>query len=251
MVSRSSTLSLRVAPEDAKQLFEQLGKVAKILEHRTESEDRTSTVIEVEAKIRNLTGLRDRLRQMLASPNGSLKDVVEVERELSKTQSELDSFQMRRKVLADETEKVFVDISFRSRKSVAETGAFAPIATAWQEAGHVLAASMAFAITFAVAVVPWLVLFIPTPWLLIKGIQRLRGNDMPRKSPSIEHVETQPISQAAPPRTAGQAPCLPGVALSDRRIILMNQKMPRAPNNHRSSRNDTAEHNRYLACSSG
>ncbi|MHC1745188.1 MAG: DUF4349 domain-containing protein [Syntrophobacteraceae bacterium] len=171
----TAALSLRVAPEDVKRLFEQLGKVGRILEHRTESEDQTSTVIDVEAKLKNLTELRDRLRQMLATPSGSLKDIVEVERELSRAQSELDSLQMRRKALANETEKVSVDIAFRSRKSVAETGTFAPIATAWHEAGHVLAESIAFAITFVVAVVPWLVLFVPTLWLSIKGFKKLRG----------------------------------------------------------------------------
>ena len=171
----TAALSLRIAPEDVKLLFEQLGKVAVILEHRTESEDKTSTVIDVEAKLKNLTELRDRLRQMLASPNGSLKDIVEVERELSRAQSELDSLQMRRKALANETEKVSVDIAFRSRKSVAETGTFAPISTAWHEACHVLAESIAFAITFVVAIVPWLVLFIPTLWLFIKGFKKLRG----------------------------------------------------------------------------
>ncbi len=171
----TAALSLRIAPEDVKLLFEQIGKVGKILEHRTESEDKTSTVIDVEAKLRNLTELRDRLRQMLASPKGSLKDIVEVERELSRAQSELDSLQMRRKALANETEKVSVDVSFRSRKSVAETGAFAPISTAWREAGHVLAESIAFAITFVVAIVPWLVLFIPTLWILAKGFKKLRG----------------------------------------------------------------------------
>jgi len=191
----SATLSLRVAPEDAEQLFNQLGKVGKILEHKAQSEDKTSTVIDVEAKIKNLTELRDRLRQMLASSSGSLKDVLEVERELSRAQSELDSLQMRRKALANETEKVSVDISFRSRKSVAQTGTFAPIATAWHGAGHVLAESIASAITFVVAIVPWLVLFIPTLWLLIKGVRRLRGKQTATKKKSRERSDESPTDQ--------------------------------------------------------
>jgi gas vesicle protein len=160
----SASLSLRVAPEEIKQLIERIGKAGKIIEHRTSSEDKTSTVIDVEAKIKNLVELRDRLRQMLASQGGSLKDV----------QSELDSLQMRRKALANETEKIAVDISFRSRQSLAETGAFSPIARAWHGAGSVLAESIGLAITFVVAVLPWLIVFIPCLWLLIRGIRRLR-----------------------------------------------------------------------------
>ncbi len=37
-------------------------KVGDIVEHRTESEDKTPTVIDVDAKIKNLTELRDRAR---------------------------------------------------------------------------------------------------------------------------------------------------------------------------------------------
>lgn len=171
----SAHMKLRVTPEDVKQLFVHLGKMGTVLEHRTESADLTDTVIDVEAKIKNLIELRDRLRKMLASRPGALKDVIEVERELFRVQSELDSLQMRRKVLTNETEKVFVDISFRARKSIAKTGTFAPIVSAWYESIHILAKSIAIAITLVVAIVPWLVLFVPVLWIVIRVIKRLRA----------------------------------------------------------------------------
>jgi len=170
----SAHMKLRVAPEDVKQLFVHLGKVGTVLEHGTKSADLTDTVIDVEAKIKNLIELRDRLRKMLASRPGALKDVIEVERELFRVQSELDSLQMRRKVLANETEKVSVDISFLPCKSVAKTGTFAPIVSAWYESIHILAKSIAIAITLVVAIVPWLVLFAPILWIVIRVIKRLR-----------------------------------------------------------------------------
>jgi hypothetical protein len=83
---------------------------------------------------------------------------------------------MRRRALADETEKVSGDISFRTRRSPAETGAVAPIAATGHEAGHVLAESLASAISCTVAVVPWQVLFMPSLGLSIKGFKRERGN---------------------------------------------------------------------------
>jgi hypothetical protein len=182
---------VRVAPEEVKGLLEYLGKVGKITELTTQSEDKTGTVIDVEAKLKNLTELRDRLRNMLASPNGSLKDIIEVERELSRVQSELDSLQAKRKVLANETEKVSIDISFLARKSFAGTGTFAPIAVAWKESGQVLAGSVAFAITFVVAIIPWLVLIIPVIWLTIKFFRRLRGKPtVPKKTIPVERSET-------------------------------------------------------------
>jgi hypothetical protein len=169
----SGNLVLRVLPQNLKPLLEHIHKVGNVVTQNTESEDKTSTVIDVEAKIKNLTELRNRLRTMLTTRTGSLKDVVEVERELSKAQSELDSLVASRKALANETEKVAVSIDFRPKPSVAETGALAPIVSAWHGMGRVFAGSIATILTFIVAVIPWLVLIIPGIWFLPKVFRKL------------------------------------------------------------------------------
>jgi hypothetical protein len=171
----SATLSLRIVPDQMNQLMKRIEAVGKIVEHKTESVDETAVVIDVEAKLKNLTELRDRLRKMLGTANASVKDIVEVEQELAKTQSELDSLQAKRKALANETTKVSVSILFCARKSIAETGAFAPVVTAWYSLGHVFADSVAAAIVFVVAALPWLVLLTPGLWLLIKVWRMSRG----------------------------------------------------------------------------
>ncbi len=171
----SATLSLRMVPNQINHLMERIEAVGKIVEHKTERVDETAAVIDVEAKLKNLTELRDRLRKMLGTANANVKDIVEVERELSQTQSELDSLQTTRKALANETEKVAVNISFCASQSIAETGTFAPIVTAWYSLGHVLAESVAAAIVFVVAAIPWLVLLVPSLWLLLKVWRKLRG----------------------------------------------------------------------------
>ncbi len=162
----SGNIVLRVLPENLKPFMEHINKAGKVVSQNTESEDKTTTVIDVEAKIKNTTELRNRLRSILTTRTGSLKDVVEVERELSKAQAELDSLVASRKALANETEKIFVTIDFRPEPSIAETGALAPIASAWHQMGRVFAGSIAAILTFIVAVIPWLVLIIPGLWFL-------------------------------------------------------------------------------------
>jgi hypothetical protein len=157
----SASMSLRVVPDDLKKLFDHLGKAGSILEHTTGTEDKTSDVIDVEVQIKNLTEFRDRLRTLLGRPSASLKDLVEVDRELTKTQSELDSITTKRKVLANETEKVAVEITFRPEESIAGAGAFAAVGEAVREAGSVLSESFATLITALVAVIPWLLVIIP------------------------------------------------------------------------------------------
>jgi hypothetical protein len=178
----SGSLFIRVLPQNLKRVLEHLGSVGSIIQQTTESEDKTTVVIDVEAKIKNLTELRNRLRAMLTGRAGSVKDVVEVERELFRVQAELDSLTTKRALLANETEKVAVEIDFRSQQSIAETGAFAPIIIAWHEAGRVFAQSIAAAITFIVAIVPWMFLIVPSILFVPRLFKKLFRRRVDRKS---------------------------------------------------------------------
>jgi hypothetical protein len=164
----SASLSLRIAPDGVDKLMEHLRKEGDIIQHQTESEDKTEIVIDTEAKIKNLTSLRNRLRKMLESRTGNLKDVLEIERELSKTQAELDSLEGTRKALAQQTENVSMTIDFRARQSIARRGVFSPVGSALRDAVGVCAESLAALITFIAAIVPWLVIIVPGVWFTVK-----------------------------------------------------------------------------------
>jgi hypothetical protein len=165
-------LSLRIDPGDLDNFFGFLKKSTTIVEHTTESEDKTAEVIDVDAQLKNRIELRDRLRSLLAKSPASVKDLIELERELSDVQSQLDSISTRRKVLANETEKVAVQIDFRAKPSITSTGVFAPIADAFRESGSVLLESIAALITFIFAIIPWLVLIIPAIWIIAKILRK-------------------------------------------------------------------------------
>jgi len=170
----SGSISVRVTPEDLKKLFVQVETQGKIVQHTTESEDKTTVVIDTDARIKNLTSFRDSLRTMLARPSASVKDFVEIQRQLTDVQSQLDSETAHRKTLANETEKVSVDIAFRVDESILGVGFFTPIGDALRESGSVLADSVASLITVIVAIIPWLVLVVPACWLLTKFMRKLR-----------------------------------------------------------------------------
>ena len=168
----SGIISLRVAPDDLKKLLGSVEKLGKILEHTTEREDKTTVVVDTEAKIKNLTTFRDNLRAMLAKPTATVKDLVEIQKQLTDTQSELDSETAQRKILANETEKIAVEIYFRVEPG--KTGGFAQVWNAVRESGSILGESTASLITTIVAVIPWLVLIVPLIWLLRKAWRELK-----------------------------------------------------------------------------
>ena len=170
----SGVISLRVAPNDLKKLLGYVEKLGKIARHTTDREDKTTAVVDTEAKIKNLTGFRDNLRAMLARPSATVKDLVEIQKQLTDTQTELDSETTQRKILANETEKVAVEIAFRVERPSGSAGGLAQVWDALRESGSILGDSTAFLITTIVAIIPWLILIVPAVWLLTKAWRKLR-----------------------------------------------------------------------------
>jgi hypothetical protein len=167
-------ISLRVAPEDLNKLWVYLDKLGRIAQHTTEREDKTIAVADTESKIKNLTSFRDSLRAMLAKPSARIEDLVEIQKQLTDTQSELDAETTQRRILANETEKVAVEISFRIEGPGGSSGGFVLIWNSLRESGSVLGDSTASLITTIVAVIPWLILVLPVVWLLAKVLGRVK-----------------------------------------------------------------------------
>jgi hypothetical protein len=170
----SGSVSVRVGPSDLDKLIAHVGKQGKISQHSTETEDKTATVVDTDARIKNLTEFRDNLRKMLARPAVSVADLVQIQEKLAETQAQLDGETAQRKILANETEKVAVDIDFRAERTMASVSAFRPIGEAVRESASVLAESLASLITAVVAVIPWLILIVPGVWLVVKLWRRVR-----------------------------------------------------------------------------
>lgn len=170
----SGNVSLRVRPADLDKLLAFVGKQGKVAQHTTETEDKTTNVVDADARIKNLTEFRDNLRKMLARPTVSVKDLVEIQEKLEEVQAELDAETARRKDLANETEKVAVEIEFRAERTTASASAFKPIGDAVRESVSVLSESLAVLITMVVAIIPWLIVIVPGGWFAARAWQRSR-----------------------------------------------------------------------------
>ncbi len=84
------SVSLRIVPDDLNKLLAQVAKQGTVILHTTESQDKTADVVDTEAKIKNLSTFRDNLRSMLAKPATTVKDSVEIQKQLTDVQAELD-----------------------------------------------------------------------------------------------------------------------------------------------------------------
>ncbi|HKV27111.1 MAG TPA: DUF4349 domain-containing protein [Candidatus Acidoferrales bacterium] len=172
----TGAISLRVVPEDLNKLLADIERLGKIAEHTTQREDKTAEVVDADARLKNLTSFRDNLRAMLARPSAKVADLVEIQQQLTDTQTQLDSESALRKILANETEKIAVEISFRVERPNVGSGGFAEIWTTLRESDSVLADSTASLITVIVTVIPWLILIVPGVWFLRRVWRNLRRN---------------------------------------------------------------------------
>jgi hypothetical protein len=162
----SASLSARVPPRNVEIFLSGLAKNGEVLQHGRDSEDKTNQVVDTDARIKNLTELRDRLRLMLTDKSAKFKDIIDVERELANTQSELDSMLSMRKILSQETDLVAVNIDFTAAQGITEQGFFAPVARALKDAGRVMMESFGVVITFVMSAIPWLLIGISIIWLV-------------------------------------------------------------------------------------
>lgn len=171
----SASLSVRVPPRNVAVFLTGLAKSGDIIQHGREAEDKTNQVVDADARIKNLTELRDRLRLMLNDKSAKFKDIIDVERELANTQSQLDSIMSIRKVLSLETDLVAVNIDFSAKQGITEQGFFSPVARALKDAGRVLMESLAAVITFVVTALPWLLIGIPSLIIIGRVWKRLKA----------------------------------------------------------------------------
>lgn len=97
----SVNLNLRVPQQECDRLLAEFGDLGKLKYKRIDSEDVSEQLVDMEARLENLRASRDRLRLQLERTT-NVEEVLAVERELTRVQSELESFEARLKVMKDE-----------------------------------------------------------------------------------------------------------------------------------------------------
>lgn len=154
----SGKLQLAVAAPHARALTALLEKEAEGLGAEQTSttigsEEVSKTIVDTEARIRAREELRDRLTDVLRSSKGSVKDLVEAERQVAAVNEEIDQ---ARSWLAETKGRVSfsrMDIDYRSQAGVG-SAFLAPIASAFGSLGSVLGFMIAALLMLAAVLGP-------------------------------------------------------------------------------------------------
>jgi hypothetical protein len=120
----------------------------------TNAQNVTNQVRDIESRLSQLTNYRDRMTELSKRGGAKTDDLIKIEAEISRTQSEIEQIEGQRRDLADRIAKENLSISFEAQSTVAD--AFQPIREVWQDSLRLLGQSAAAAIGFLVAIIPWI-----------------------------------------------------------------------------------------------
>lgn len=106
----TGTLVVRVPSDDFDETIDAISEVGEVTEVRTESEDVTDQLVDIEARLKNLRAERDRYRELYEEANET-EDVLAVQERLSSTQSEIERLEARQRALEERVAYATITVS--------------------------------------------------------------------------------------------------------------------------------------------
>jgi cytidylate kinase len=176
----SASLYIRATPDWLKAFRDRLETDARTADGRVvatdvQSEDLTRVFVDTEARLRAKRTLRERLEGLLASQNGDIGDLLAVERELARVQSELDAAQSNLEIVRKRVDMSTLDLSYQSAPAAISQSAFAPIGAAFNNFMGTFSHAVALVIRLIAWVTPFVLLGVPLVWLLRQRWRRRRA----------------------------------------------------------------------------
>lgn len=117
----SAHVTLRVPGGSLTSTMASLESIGKMTSRSISSEDVTEQYVDLDARLKTMVALRDRLRALLDKAH-DVKDVLAIEKELSRVQADIDSMQARLKALKGKVELASVSISIKRRRILGPLG---------------------------------------------------------------------------------------------------------------------------------
>lgn len=171
------------------------GYDAELDASNTSAEDLTVQIIDTTARLNSAKTLRDRLQQLLAERPGRLTDLLEIERELARVQSEIDSTESILAAMRLRVSMSDVTLSYSPKYSAVSQSIWRPLADAFDSFMPNVVSSLAGIVNFISSVALWLILIVIAVWLVMWRIGAGR-----RKTPAARTVVAAP---GAPPQAPG------------------------------------------------
>ncbi len=119
----------------------------RLTSNNVNTEDLTTYIVDLEARLEAKLALRERIKNLLETRDGSLSDILAAERALAEVQGEIDSMTAQRAAARARVAMSALSISYQS-DPVTSVGLFAPLTDAFKSFFRTSIASLAAAVDF-------------------------------------------------------------------------------------------------------
>lgn len=126
----STTLNLRIPSSQLAPLLASLNGVGEVTSKSLSSEDVTERYIDIQARLETNKKLRDRLQKLLDRAD-VVKDVLAIERELTRLQADIDSMTARLKAMKGKVDYASLTVQLNAKKYEKVLG---PVGYVWEGA---------------------------------------------------------------------------------------------------------------------
>ena len=107
--------TIRVPANNLPLLMQSLESVGKVTSSRVTMDDVTSAYRDLEAALKNKRALRDRLRDLLSRAT-KVEDILKIEKELSRVQTDLDQMDARMKSMRSKVAQSTLNLSIKRQR---------------------------------------------------------------------------------------------------------------------------------------
>ena len=157
--SVNASLDLRAEPEWLAAFRASIASDAdkaggRLTSNNVSTEDLTTYIVDLEARLEAKLALRERIKNLLETRDGSLSDILAAERALAEVQGEIDSMTAQRAAARARVAMSALSISYQS-DPVTSTGLFAPLADSFRSFFRTSIASLAAAVDFVARAWPF------------------------------------------------------------------------------------------------
>ena len=139
----------------------------------TNAQNVTNQVRDIESRLSQLTNYRDRMTELSKRGGAKTDDLIKIEGEISRTQSEIEAIESQRRDLAERVAKENLSISFEAQSTVSD--AFQPVREVWQNSLRLMGDSAAAVLALIVGILPWIPVFLIGFFSFRWLFRRLRG----------------------------------------------------------------------------
>lgn len=145
---REARLTLKVPPERFEPVMAALGDLGLALKRQSKAQDVTDQVVDLDGRLRTALASAERLRALLGDAR-SAGDIVSLESELAKRESEIESLHGRLRVLSSQVDLATINLRLTERGDLqlkAEVPAFTKaLGAGWSALAVVISAGVATA----------------------------------------------------------------------------------------------------------